>query len=87
MAFLVPSKAVPQQFVDLPGTHSPEEIKLKCDAAGGQYFEDVSFGDYGCKNESRRHKLSCSLNSLKCTLRLNAGMMGHGGQFEKPGLW
>jgi hypothetical protein len=73
IAFLMPSAAVAQQAVDLPGIYQQKEIKLKCERAGGQYFEDVRFGDYGCTNEGRRQTISCSATTLKCSLRLSDG--------------
>jgi hypothetical protein len=78
IAVLMTSTAIAQQSVDLRGTYQQEEIKLKCEGTGGQYFEDVRFGDYGCTNEGRRQTISCSMNTLKCSLRLSdAGSAGH----------
>jgi hypothetical protein len=83
-AILMPSAAIAAESIVLAGTYPQEEIKLKCESTGGRYFEDVEFGDYGCRNEGRRNALKCNLITLKCTLRLPDGPGYHA---SLPPVW
>jgi hypothetical protein len=66
----LPSGSLRAESIVLAGLHTQDEIKASCEGAGGQYFEDVEFGIYGCTNEGRGYALYCAVSTLKCSMRL-----------------
>ena len=51
-------------LVTISGQHTSNEIKTKCQEAGGRYFE----GDhtFGCNNDKKGTEVICDKGNLKC---------------------
>jgi hypothetical protein len=56
--------ATAKSVVPIGGKHSQAEIRGKCSAAGGRYFE----GDftYGCTNDNKGTQVICDKSNSKC---------------------